>query len=106
MECRATATEPEGDPTMNSISILHQAAIFGPLTRPAITWRRLRRWLAARREKLDQRLLADRLQELRRQDPQLYADLPVTAGDVPPPRSALPLLPNVAIAGFLMEERH
>jgi hypothetical protein len=96
----------EGDPTMTNISIPHQDAIFGSLTSPAITWHRLRRWLAARREKLDQRLLADRLQELRRRDPQLYGDLPVTARDVPSPRSALPLSPHTVIAGFLMEELH
>jgi hypothetical protein len=90
---------------MTNISIPHQDAILGPLTSPAITWRRLCRWLAARRERLDQRLLADRLQELRQRDPLFYADLPVTAGEAPLPRSALPLFPHAVVAGFLLEEQ-
>ena len=90
---------------MTNISIPHQDAIFGPLTSPAITWHRLRRWLAAHREKLDQRLLADRLEQLHVREPHLYADLRVKSGELPPPRSALPLFPHAVVAGYFMEER-
>jgi hypothetical protein len=60
----------------------------------------------ARREKLDQKLLADRLQELRQSEPHLYADLRLKADDVPAPRSALPLFPHAVVAGYFVEEQH
>jgi hypothetical protein len=99
-------TELEGDPPMTNISIpQQQEAIFRPLTGLAIAWQQLRHWLAAGREKLDQHLLADRLEQLRQREPRLYADLRLNSDDLPPPRLALPLIPHAVVAGYFMEER-
>jgi hypothetical protein len=97
-------TALQGDPPMTNISIPYQDAIFRPLTGPAIAWHRLCRWLTARREKLDQRLLADHLEQLRQREPYLYADLRLDFDDLPAPRSALLLLPHVVVAEILLKE--
>lgn len=99
-------SELEGDFAMTNISISYQDVITSPWSNLQITWRWLCRWLVARREKLDQKLLADRLQELRQSEPHLYADLRLKAGDVPAPRSALPLIPHAVVAGYFVEEQH
>ena len=66
-------------------------------------WMKLR--IAARREKLQRKQIAARLQWLREQDPSLYADLRVDLGLLPSARSAVPLLPHVVVAGFLLDQQ-
>ncbi len=62
-------------------------------------WVKLR--ITGRRERLQRKQVAARLQWLSEQDPSLYADLRVGPGPSPLARSAVPLLPHVVIAGFL-----
>ena len=71
-----------------------------PLSRleAAKQWMKLR--IAVRRERLQRKHIATRLQWLREQDPSLYADLRVGLGPLPPARTAVPLVPHVVVAGF------
>lgn len=61
-------------------------------------WMKLR--IAARHERLERKDIAAQLLRLYEQDPSLYADLRISLGPLPPSRSAVPLLPQVVIAGF------
>ncbi len=56
--------------------------------------------IAVRRERLQRKHIAARLQWLHEQDPSLYADLRVGLDPLPPARTAVPLLPHVVVAGF------
>lgn len=73
---------------------------FGPLSKleSAKQWMKLR--IAVRCERLQRKHIVARLQALREQDPSLYADLRVGLGPLPPARPAVPLLPQVVVAGF------
>jgi hypothetical protein len=64
-------------------------------------WMKFR--IAARRERLERKQIAARLQWLYEQDPSLYADLRVSLDPLPPSRSAVPLLPHAVIVGFLLD---
>ena len=64
-------------------------------------WMKLR--IGARRNRLERKQTAARLQRLYEQDPSLYADLRVSLGPFPPSHSAVPLLPHAVIVGFLLD---
>ena len=77
---------------------------FSPLQSLETTkqWMKLR--IAVRRERVQRKHIAARLQWLREQDPSLYADLRVGLGPLPPARTAVPLLPHVVVAGFFQAD--
>jgi hypothetical protein len=105
LACRRTKmgqlkTKKERPTTMLTMSSPRPSWGVRPLSRleAAKQWMKLR--IAVRRERLQRKHIAARLQWLREQDPSLYADLRVGLVPLPPARPAVPLLPHVVVAGF------